>query len=54
MKIGVLKCTIGNDAKVPEATLHQFIIEKLTQHPGCGIAMVLADYENRCLNDFEG
>ena len=44
---GVLKCKIDYDANVKAATLHQFMIEKLTQHPGDRIAMVLVYNENQ-------
>ena len=40
IKIGVIKCAIDYDQKVPTDTLHEFIIKKLSQHPGDAIATV--------------
>ena len=38
---GIVKCGIDYDSTLPTSTLHQYLTEKLSQHPGDGIAMVL-------------
>ena len=38
---GIFKCKFDYDSTLPNTTFHQYLTEKLGQHPGDGIAMVL-------------